>query len=245
MTTRTLTFGPRSFGFCFTWCLLLATLYVPSCARDRTDVFFYIHDGYTFSLAEQRAIRTVAEAAARDVRLLLPGLPSHLIVRVNPGRKVIDEIGSSSDHTAPNIVYWMVDPSRPGGASGAAHAHLRAALFFHFHRLVRLKYQRDITLMDHVISLGMATAFERDGAGRTYPWGQYPDDVGAWVTELMAQPPTENPNRWIFRHADGRRWVGIRAGTYLVDKATAASEKSAAELVAIPSAEVIRLALKK
>lgn len=235
----------RSFGSCFTWCLLLTSLYVPSCTRDRTDVFFYIHDGYTFSRAEQRAIRTVAQAAARDARLLLPDLPSHLIVRVNPGRKVIDEIGSSSDHSAPNVVHWMVDPSRPGGATGTAHAHLRAALFFHFHRLVRLKYQRDVTLMDHVISLGMATAFERYGGGRTYPWGQYPDNVEAWVAELMAQAPTENPNRWMFRHADGRRWVGIRAGTYLVDRAIRASGKSAAELVSLRSAEVLRLALEQ
>ena len=206
---------------------------------------FYIHDGYTFSQAEQRAIRTIAEAAARDARLLLPDLPTHLVVRVNPGKKVIDEIGSSSDHTAPNVVHWMVDPSRPAGVTGTAHAHLRAALFFHFHRLVRLKHQRDITLMDHVISLGMATAFERDGAGRPYPWGQYPENVGAWVTELLALPPTTDPGRWMFRHADGRRWVGLRAGTYLVDQATRASGKSPAELVSVPSAEVIRHALKQ
>lgn len=225
--------------------LLLTTLHVPSCTRNHTEVVFYIHDGYTFSDAEQRAIRAIAEAAARDARQLLPALPSHLIVRVNPGKKVIDGIGSSSDHSAPNVVHWMVDPSAPGGVTGIAQAHLRAALFFHFHRLVRLNYQRDITLMDHVISLGMATAFEREGAGRTYPWGQYPEDVGAWVTELRALPPATDPNPWMFRHADGRRWVGIKAGTYLVDQATRASGKSHSELVSIPSAEVIQLALRR
>lgn len=230
---------------CFTSCLLVTTLYVPSCNRDRTEVMFYIHDGYTFSRAEQRAIRTIAQAAARDAKLLLPDLPFHLIVRVNPGSKVIDEIGSSSDHTAPNVVHWMVDPSRPGGVTGTAHAHLRATLFFHFHRLARLKHQKDVTLMDNVISLGMATAFERDAAGRTYPWGQYPHDVAAWVPELMAQPPTANLNRWMSRHPDGRRWVGIRAGTYLVDRAMSTSGKSAAELVSLPAAEIIRLALKQ
>ena len=227
-----------------TCCLLLTSLYVPSCTRNRTDVVFYVHDGYTFSRSEQRAIRTITQAAARDARRLLPDLPSHLIVRINPGTKVIDEIGSSSDHTAPNVVHWMVDPSRAGGVTGTAHAHLRATLFFHFHRLARLKHARDATLMDHVISLGMATAFERDAGGRTYPWGQYPEDVAAWVSELMAQSPAANFNHWMFRHPDGRRWVGIRAGTYLVDRAIRGSEKSAAELVSLSSAEVLRLALK-
>lgn len=230
---------------CFTSCLLATTLYAPSCNKDLTEVVFYIHGGYTFSTAERRTIHAIAEVAARKARQLLPDLPPHLIVRVNPGNKVIDEIGSSSDHTVPNVVHWMVDPSRHGGVTGTAHAHLRATLFFHFHRLARLKHARDVTLMDHVISLGMATAFERDAGGRTYPWGQYPQDVAAWVTELMAQPPTANLNRWISRHPDGRRWVGLRAGTYLVDRAIGASGKSAAELVSLPSTEVLRLALKQ
>jgi len=237
---------PDVHALCFTCCLLVTSLHVPSCTRNHTDVVFYIHDGYTFSRAEQRAIRTVAEAAARDAKLLLTDLPSRLIVRVNPGKKVIEEIGSNSDHSAPNVVYWTVDPSRSAGVTGTAHAHLRATLFFHFHRLARLKYAPDVTLMDHVISLGMATAFERDVGGRTYPWGQYPEDVAAWVTELMALPPTENPDRWMSsRHPDGRRWVGMRAGTYLVDQATYASRKSPAELVSVPSAEVIQLALRR
>ena len=132
---------------------------------------FYRYDGYTFSGAEQRTIQTIADNAVRDARVLLPNLPANLIIRVNPGTKVIDEIGSSGSHAAPNVIYWDVDPSRPGGAAGIARTHLRAALFFHFHRLARLKHRPDVTLMDHVVSLGMATAFERDAGGKTYPWG--------------------------------------------------------------------------
>ena len=234
-----------SYAWSFTSCLLIAALYVPSCNRNGIDVVFYIHDGYTFSRAEQRVIRTITEAATRDARPLLPELPSHLVVRVNPGKNVNDEIGSSSSYSAPNVVYWTVDPSRPGGVTDTAHAHLRASLFHHFHRLARLKHRPDVTLMDHVVSLGMAAAFERDAGGGTYPWGQYPGDVTAWVAELVALPTTANLNHWMFAHPDGRRWVGIRAGTYLVDRAIRASGKSAAELVSLPSAEIIRLALKQ
>ena len=224
---------------------MLATLYVPSCNRSDTDVVFYRYDGYTFSGAEQRTIRAIAEDAVRDVRVLLPNLPAHLIIRVNPGTKMIDEIGSSSSLSTPNVIYWDVDPSRPGGAAGIARAHLRATLFFHLHRLARLKHRSDATLMDHVVSLGMATAFERDAGGKTYPWGQYPSEVTAWVTELIALPATANLNHWMFRHPDGRRWVGIRAGTYLVDRVMSASGKSAAELISLSSAEIIRLALEQ
>ncbi len=226
-------------------CFVLATLYIPSCNRNNTDVVFYRYDGYTFSDAEQRTIQTIADNAVRDAQVLLPNLPANLIIRVNPGTKVIDEIGSSSSHSTPNVIHWDVDPSRRGGVEGIARAHLRAAIFFHLHRLTRQTHQAEVTLMDQVIGFGMATAFEHDAGGKTYVWGQYPAEVTAWVTELIALPTTADLNHWMFRHPDGRRWVGIRAGAYLVDRAMSASGKSAAELVSLSSAEVIRLALQQ
>ena len=45
---------------------------------------------------------------------------------------------------------------------------------------------------------------------------------------------------WMYRHPDGRRWVGMRAGTYVADQATRRSGKSAAELV--NAADILRLA---
>jgi hypothetical protein len=230
---------------CLCTCFVILAVYVPSCNRQNVDVAFYIYDGYTFSQAEQRTIRTIAEAAAYDARLLLPDLPAHLIIRVNPGRKAIEEIGSSSSHTAPNLIYWTVDPTRPGGTTEIAHAHLRATLFHHFHRLTRLRHRPDITLMDHVVGFGMATAFERDAGGRSYPWAQYPDDVTDWVKELIDLPADANLSHWMFRHPDGRWWIGIRAGTYLVDRAIEASGKSAAELVSLSTEDVVRLAVKQ
>jgi hypothetical protein len=231
---------------CFCACLVISTLYVPSShsGRERPDVVFYRHDGYTFSSSEQRAIHAVVDTAVRDARALLPDLPPRLIVRVNPGKQIDVETGSSSSYSPPNVIHWMVDPSRPGGASEAARTHLRGALFFHFHRLSRLAHHTDVTLMDQVVSMGLATVFERDAGGRTHPWAQYPKDVSGWVTELLALPADANHNHWMFRHPDGRRWVGIRAGAYLVDRAIHASGKSAAELVSLPAAEVVRLAQK-
>lgn len=222
-------------------CFVLSTLYVPFCYRNATDVVFYRYDGYTFPPSEQRVIQEIAETAIGDARALLPGLPAHMIIRVNPGRKIIEELGSSSDHSLPNVIHWMVDPSRPGGVSAVARAHLRATLFFHLHSMTRLRHHSSVTLMDHVVGMGMATVFERDEGGRTYPWAQYPDDAAAWLAELMAQPANANLNIWMSRHPDGRRWIGMRAGTYLVERAMKASGKSAAQLVAVPTAEIVRL----
>ena len=44
------------------------------------------------------------------------------------------------------------------------------------------------------------------------------------------------------QHPNGTRWIGYRAGTYLVDRAMRASGKSAADLVAMPTEDLLRLA---
>lgn len=140
------------------------------------------------------------------------------------------------------MVYWTVDPSRPEGVVTIARSHLRAALFHHFHRLVRLQRAPSNTLMDHVVGGGLAVAFERDSGGRAYPWSEYPANVEEWVKELMALPPTASLDHYMFRHPDVRRWIGLRAGTYVVDQALRASGKTAADLVSASTDEVLRLA---
>jgi len=42
-------------------------------------------------------------------------------------------------------------------------------------------------------------------------------------------------------HADGRRWIGIRAGAYLVDRAVKASGKSAAALVSASTQDIVEM----
>jgi uncharacterized protein YjaZ len=97
-------------------------------------------------------------------------------------------------------------------------------------------------LMDSVVTEGLATAFERDFAGAQVPWGEYPDDVSQWVDELMQLPPDAKRSDWIFRHPDGRRWIGMKAGTYLVDRAMQTLNRTSAELVAMPTAEILAAA---
>jgi uncharacterized protein YjaZ len=139
-------------------------------------------------------------------------------------------------------VIWVVNPGHEGGVVTVVHAWLRATLLHEFHHLVRSQTITSASLMDEVIAEGMATVFERDVAGVAPPWGVYPDDVAEWVNELIALPSDANNSYWLrARHPDGRRWIGMRAGAYLVDRAMKASGKSAADLVSTPTAEVVAL----
>ena len=52
----------------------------------------------------------------------------------------------------------------------------------------------------------------------------------------------DNRGQRMFHHPDGRRWIGFRAGTFLVDQAMNASGLSSAELVTTATATVVELA---
>jgi hypothetical protein len=216
-----------------------------SCSDPAIDVVFYIHDGYTFSRAEQHTIETIARRAALDAKRLLPGLPDRLIVRVNPGKKVMAETGQTGEISPPNVVYWMVDPDLYGGVIAIAKRQLRSTLLHEFHHLVRdSKTTNSGSIMDQVINEGLATAFERDFGDAPTPWGTYPPEVADWVKELRALPPDASRTTWLSRHPDGRRWIGYKAGTYLVDRAMQETGKSASELVSASTEQIVEMAFK-
>ena len=197
---------------------------------------------YAFSWAERRVIERIAEDAVAEVQELLPAVPDRLVLRVDADRNVSQVTSAAATFVVPNRLYWSVDPERGEGVAATAETHLRPMLYHELHHLVRHSHVERISLMDDVISEGMASAFERDYAGARYPFSDYPDGVATWITELLTLPPSANREQWMFHHPDGRRWIGFRAGTFLVDLAMNTSGRSSAELVTTATARVVELA---
>lgn len=193
-----------------------------------------------------RAIQRIATETVQEVRELLPGLSGDLVLAVAPSRRVIPETGELGAAVSPGRIRWRADPGRPGGIAGVAERELRVTLFHELHHQARGWVMRGgprrTTFMDGPVCEGLASAFERDAAGRRAPWAEYPSDVEAWVHELMALPRTARYAKWMFRHPDGRRWIGYRAGTHIADRAIEASGLSAAQLVNVTTAEILKLA---
>ncbi len=221
-------------------CILLGVL----CAACKADelVVEYREVEHRFSVAERRAIERITRGTIAEVRQLLTALPERIALRVDADDNVGAMTNAAATAVAPDRIYWSVDPNRGGGVLATAEVHLRAMLFHELHHLVREAAIPRVSLMDHVITEGMAAAFERDYAGARYPFSNYPDNVAAWVAELAILPGSADLNQWMYRHPDGRRWIGFRAGTYLVDQAMAASGRSSGDLAATPTARVLEMA---
>jgi hypothetical protein len=209
-------------------------------------LFLDTGDGRHFPGAARTAIADVCAATEPEVRALLPALADTVELAAQTGPSVLPHTGERGSAVSPGRIDWVVDPSRAGGIAAIARSQLRATLFHELHHLARgwVRFGGPVhtSFMDGIVSEGLATAFERDFGGRNAPWGDVPSDVAAWVAELLALPVSAPYHHWMFRHPDGRQWIGYRAGTYIADRAIAASGQSAAELVCVPTAEVLSLA---
>lgn len=196
-------------------------------------------DDATLAVIQEIATQTVAE-----VSKFLPRFSGDLVLAVSGDEHVIPETGEVGGSVSPGRIEWHADPARPGGIAGVAERELRFTLFHELHHQVRGWVMRGsdtrpTTFMEGSVSEGLASAFERDAAGRRAPWAQYPAEVESWVNELLGLPLTANYGEWMIHHPDGRRWIGYRAGTYIADRAIKASGLSAAQLVTTPTAAIL------
>lgn len=228
-----------------------AVVFSSGIAAQTTHVEFRDREGHVFSEAEQAVIVRIANTAVAEVREVLPEVPRSVTLVVSSGEGVIPETGELGMAPEPGRVTWTVDASRSEGVIAIARARLRSTLFHELHHLARGYVVRGgaprTSFMDAVVSEGMATAFERDFAGARPPWAEYPADVSAWVEELLALPMSAfaSYSKWMLEHPDGRRWIGYRAGTYIVDQAMSTSGLSSADLVLTPTARVLALSSRR
>lgn len=219
--------------------VIVLTMGAVACERHDVDVELPT-SGRELSRTERRELQRIADATFRDVRAHLDGLPPRLTLIVRWGKDVIPETGENGAAGFPGNVGWTLDPARD--ALSTIRSQLRATLVHELHHLARASRVSSRVLMDRVIDEGLATAFERDFAKVNPPWGRPPPEIMDWVLEIRRQPEDVEQEPWFVRHPDGRRWVGMRVGTFLVDRACHASGKTPAAFVSTPSAEIVRLA---
>jgi hypothetical protein len=192
--------------------------------------------GRALSGEELREMQRVADATFREVRGQLEGLPARLTLIVSWDKNVIPETGEGGAAGYPGNIGWRMDPDRD--ALAIIRTQLRPTLAHELHHLARASRVRTVTLRDRVVSEGLATAFERDFA-KVDPrapdpeWGKPPPLD--WIGEVLALPPDAPVDDWIIRHPDGRRWIGMRVGTALVDR----THKAPAALVFASTDEIL------
>jgi len=213
------------------WCLLLLS----GCARHPVEIENPAK-GRALSAAEEASLQDVADAAFREVRLA--GLPPKITLIVKWGKDVIPETGETGSTGYPGNVGLTLDPDRDVLAT--IRTWVRPCIVHELHHLARKSRVMPKTFHDRLVSEGLATAFERDVTHVDPPWGRPPPE--RWIAEVLGLPADADQTLWFTAHTDGRRDVAMRVGTLLVDRATRASGRTSADLVLVPTDEILRLA---
>ena len=204
--------------------------------------------GHTFSDKARNLCVETAIATVREARKWLTNLPQEILITVFADSNTVAETGDLGAAIAPGYIRWSANPSFPGGVERVILDRFRSALFHELHHVARgwvmygYSSSLEVSLLDAIISEGLATAFEHEMTGIQPPWGQYPSEVESWVEELLVLPPSASYEEWMYEHPDGRRWIGYRAGTYIVEKAMSASGLSSGEMAGLSAKQVLEMA---
>lgn len=198
----------------------------------------YIFDEQTVKLIECSASDTETQ-----IRKLLPSLSAELTLTVLPSQNVIPELGRAGYALSSNAVEFKFDPNSKLGTETVLTEGLKSALYHELHHAARMKTVKwGGNLLERAIFEGLAIVFERENCGSNPPFGRYDSQsIGEWTIELIDNKDTGSKQDWFFDHPDGRKWIGYRVGTYIVDQAISNSQETSATLVDASADEVLQL----
>lgn len=211
------------------------------------QIHFLDTEEHQFSRNERSDIQNVIEQAHGEAKQLLPMLSEQLSILVQPSDNVIPETGETGVALHKDLLSLQINPEFKDGIDQVVNVHLRPRVFHEIHHCARYKkFENEATLSENVIMEGLATAFEREFAEHAPLWGDYSGmPIREWTRELLAHKDETDFDylKWFFNAEDGRRWLGYRVGTYIVDQALENHPKETpATLVHAPSKDIMSMA---
>jgi uncharacterized protein YjaZ len=196
-------------------------------------------DNLEFREKYARIIRESYAAAKK----LLPIIPDNVtfVNQVAPW-ECMEEYGQGAYTRNSRLIFIFIDDSLPYGED-ALLEYTRQTVFHELSHAAR--FEKGLfhpTLLESAILEGLATVFEREYAAASPPYGDYdPEVIESWLEELQQVGDNESYYPYMYRHADGRKWMAYKVGTYLVDQAIAKSGKNIIKLTGLRADAVLRL----
>ncbi|TAH35173.1 hypothetical protein EYC59_02510 [Candidatus Saccharibacteria bacterium] len=183
--------------------------------------------------------------AYEDVTELLPFGSSQVNFFVQPrAYNLIDETHDNGHTHNSEFIEIAFDPEYfVGQPEAVLKSHIQGTVFHEMNHAAR--YNLGIwheSFLDSCLLEGLATVFEREYAETTPLWGAYPSNCDEWLQEVQRLGEGIDTGQYMFAHEDGRKWIGYKIGTYLVDQALQRSGKTIVELTQLTCSDIMNLA---
>jgi hypothetical protein len=190
-------------------------------------------------LARKKVVNKI-ETALHEVSKLLPTLSEQLNVVVRPHTKFIPEYGIGGYTHDSEYFDVTFDKTAQKGAT-AMLEYMHETVFHEANHAARWNsVDYDDRFIASVVFEGLATVFEREYTDADPLYGKYDNDqtMQQWFDELC-EVVWDMYDEYFYNHPDGRRWIGYKTGTWLIDRAVENSGKSVIELTTLPIDEIL------
>lgn len=193
----------------------------------------------------QKAYESVIRTGFTKAKEKLINIPENVtfVCQANDW-ETIPETGEGAYTRNSRLILLSINPSMPFSKEEVL-VNVEAAVLHELNHAAR--FELGIwhhTLLESCIMEGLATVFEKKYARRGVPlWGNYnSDETAAWFNEINSVQNNAEWNDYMFTHPDGRRWIGYKVGTWLIDEAMKKSGKTIEELTFMGNTEILSLA---
>ena len=201
--------------------------------------------------AEKSLIQQVIRSQAKEVATILENIPDSVIIKVqiiDRDLQTVDGVtGWTSEHDPVGKIAVLISDVYPGGILQATKDGMKTLIFHEFHHLSRgwsIHQNEYVQGIDNaIINEGLAVVFAEEYTGVRHEVNAYPKEAREWVEEILELPKDADYSHWVSgEHPDGRKFIGYRAGNYVVRKAMKESGKSVLEISELSPAEIFELA---
>jgi len=156
--------------------------------------------------------------AFKKAKRILETLPDDVTIVLQANEyDTIPETGDGGWAKNSRLILLTIDPGLPFGEEKILQGISNTVLHELNHAA---RFETGIfhtEFIDMAIFEGIATVFEREYGLIKPLWGEYePNEVKQWLDEIT-EAGEVNHYEYMFRHSDGRRWIGYKVGTYIVD----------------------------
>lgn len=200
----------------------------------------------SYQIADDFKRRYVAEIkhAYEQASKLLPFGSRHINFFVQPREyNLIPETQDNAHTYNSEFIELAFNPLAGEKGLAVILDGVRASVFHEMNHAARFNIPIfHSSFLENCIMEGLATVFEREFGKADPPYGKYPDNVADWLREITTKRDTLAWNDYMFDHPDGRRWIGYKVGTYIVDEAMNHSGKTVIELTQMECSEILKLA---
>ncbi|HVX57985.1 MAG TPA: DUF2268 domain-containing putative Zn-dependent protease [Candidatus Saccharimonadales bacterium] len=193
----------------------------------------------------QKKYKRAAESAYEEVTKLLPFGSGYVTFVVQPREYgLIAETHDIGRTHNSDLIELAFDPKFARKNPQQILDQVRPTVFHEMNHAARFNLNIwHTSFLDHCVLEGLAAVFARDYADYDALWGRYDEgEARKWLAEIRKKEKTLDYDAYMFKHPDGRRWIGYKVGTYLIDQAVKNSGKSVVELSKLESADILTLA---